>query len=82
MTYIPSIQRPITDYGTILEIFRTSRKLTKQSNMQYTHITFDIVAAIKAYQVIWNNPDAWKDIIIHLGDFHALMTFLVQLQSS
>ena len=47
MTYIPPIERPITDYGTILEIFRTSRKLTKQSNMQYTHITFDLGAAIK-----------------------------------
>ena len=44
MTYIPPIQRPITDYGTILEI---SRKLAKQSNMQYTHITFDLGAAIK-----------------------------------
>ena len=41
MMYIPSIQRPITDYETILEIFRTSRKLAKQSNMQHMHITFD-----------------------------------------
>ena len=43
--------------------------------MQYTHITFDLGAAMKAYQVIWNNPDAWKYIIIHLGDFHTMMAF-------
>ena len=35
----------------------------------------DVGAAMKAYQVIWNNPELWSDIIIHLGDFHAMMMF-------
>ena len=30
---------------------------------------------MKAYNVIWNNPKLWSDIIIHLGGFHAMMTF-------
>ena len=75
MTYLPPVQKPITDYGAIFEVFYISRKLAKQSNMLYTHITMDIGAAIKAYQVIWNNPEIWSDIIIHPGDFHAMMTF-------
>ena len=58
------IQRPITDYGTIFEIFHTSQNLSKQSNMLYTHITFDLGAAMKAYHVIWNKPELWKDIIM------------------
>ena len=30
---------------------------------------------MKAYQVVWNNPEIWTDIIIHPGDFHAMMAF-------
>ena len=48
------------------EMFYKSRELAKQANMAYTHITLDVRAAIKAYHVIWNNPQAWADIIIHL----------------
>ena len=29
--------------------------------MKYTHITLDVGAAIKAYHVIWNNPNLWSD---------------------
>lgn len=43
--------------------------------MKYTHITLDVGAAIKAFQVVWNNTQAWSDTIIHLGDFHAIMAF-------
>jgi hypothetical protein len=44
--------------------------------MSYTHITFDVGAAIKAFRhVIWNRPTFWSDIVIHLEDFHAMMAF-------
>ena len=43
--------------------------------MKYTHITVDVGAAEKYYEVIWNNPDKFKDVIIHLGDFHAFIHF-------
>ena len=33
-------------------MFHKSRELSKQANMSYTHITLDIGAAIKAYQVV------------------------------
>jgi hypothetical protein len=75
MTYLPPISSPITEYSTIIEMFHQSRQLAKLSNMSYTHITLDAGAAIKAFHVVWNNPAAWSDIIIHLGDFHAMMTF-------
>ena len=52
LTYLPPIQTPITDYGTIFEIFHQSEQYAKQSNMKYTHITFDCGAIMKAYHVI------------------------------
>ena len=47
--------------------------MAKNANM-YTHIIIDVGAAIKAYYVVWNDADYWNDIVIHVGDFHALMT--------
>ena len=75
MTYLPPIQTAITEYPTIVSLFEKSRKLAKNINMMYTHIIMDVGAAIKAYHVVWNNADYWNDIIIHLGDFYAMMTF-------
>jgi hypothetical protein len=56
MTYLPPIQKPITDYAAFFEMFYKLRELAKQADMAYTHITLDVGAAIKAYHVIWNNP--------------------------
>ena len=70
MTYLPPIQTPIT-----VSLFETSRKLAKNANMMCTPIIMDASAAIKAYHVVWNGADYWNDIIIHLGDFQAIMTF-------
>ena len=75
LTYLPPIQKPITEYATFFEMFRQSRELARKANMKYTHITLDIGAAIKAYHVIWNDPNLWSDIIIHLGDFHAMNAY-------
>ena len=56
----------------MLEMFHRSEQMAKQSNMVYTHIVLDCGAAIKAYHVLWNNSDRFKNIIIHLGDFHTM----------
>ena len=72
MTYLPPIQTPITQY---LSLFETFRKLAKNANMMYTHIIMDAGTAIKVYHVVWNDSDYWNYIIIHLGDFYAMMTF-------
>ena len=75
MTYLPPIQIPITEYPKMVSLFEMSRKLAKNANMMYTDIIMDAGAAIKAYHVVWNDADYWNDIIIHLGNFHSMMTF-------
>ena len=64
ITYLPPIETPINDYGTLFEMFFRSKHLAAQSNMKYTHIVLDCGAAIKAYHVLWNNPDRFKNIVI------------------
>ena len=74
-TFLPPIRNPITDYSSVLECIYQSQRLAKVSNMRYTHITTDAGAAIKFYQVVWNYQEDFKDVIIYLGDFHAIMEF-------
>ena len=75
LTYLPPLQNPITEVYTIIQIFEISQNLSKQANMKYTHMIFDLGAAMKGFHVIWNQKELWKDIIIHLRDFHAFMGF-------
>ena len=49
--------------------------MAKEGNMKYTHITMDCGAAIKAYHVLWNNPERFGKIILHLGGFHFMQAF-------
>ena len=73
ITFLPAIRNPITEYSTVLECIIQSQKLAVSSNMRYTHITTDAGAAAKFYHVVWNNPLEFKNVIIHLGDFHAMV---------
>ncbi|XP_065053916.1 uncharacterized protein LOC135682802 [Rhopilema esculentum] len=75
LTFLPPIAKPITDYSTVIECIKQSQSLSAASNMKYTHITVDAGAAMKFYHVLWNNPDEFNDVFIHLGDFHASMEF-------
>ena len=50
-------------------------EFSKQANVKYTHIILDLGAAIKVFHVICNQNEHWKNIIIHLGDFHEFMAF-------
>ena len=38
--------------------------------MPYVNITLDLGAAMSAYKVVWNYPNIFSNVIIHLGDFH------------
>ena len=47
--------------------------LAEECNMKYTHITMDCGAAMNVHHVLWNNPNTFSDVILHLCDFHAMM---------
>ena len=72
---LPPIPCPITKFSMVCKAIHRSMHLSKISNMKYTHITFDVGASEKYFNVIWNNPDEFKDVILHLGDLHASMHF-------
>ena len=75
ITFLPPIRQPITEYSTVIECIHQSQRLSRAANMKYAHISVDAGAAQKFYHVVWNNPIEFGDVIIHLGDFHAMMEF-------
>ena len=75
MTYLPPVQTPITKYETLFEMFRKSHDVAKKTKVKYAHIILDVGANIKAYHLIWNYQEKWKNVIIHLGDFHDFLAF-------
>ena len=57
MTYLPPIQTPITNHKTLKKVFLLSAELALKANMEYVHVIMDVGAAIKAYHLIWNDPE-------------------------
>ena len=70
MKYLPTINAKVTDFNTIHTYLTYMQKLADEANMPYVNLTLDVGAAINAYKVIWNYPDTFRNIMIHLGDFH------------
>ena len=70
MTYLLPLPTPITEGNTIYKIFEIIQKHAIKMNIPYANITFDIGAAVNAFKVLWNYPEKFSNIVIHLGDFH------------
>jgi hypothetical protein len=68
--YLPPIESKVTDYTTIFKYMRYLQGLASDVNMPYVNITLDVGAAINAFKLIWNYEEDFKNIVIHLGDFH------------
>ena len=60
-------------------MFTGSEQLSKQANIKHTNITLDVGVAIKEFHVQWNQPENWSKFNVNLGNIHAAMDFLVQL---
>ena len=69
MTYLPPINAPVNEFSTIFGFLTYMQKLCKEVNMPYVNITLDLGAAMPAYKVVWNYPNIFSNVIIHLGDF-------------
>ena len=70
MTYLAPINAPVTDFSTIFGYLSYMQKLCKEVNMPYVNVTLDFGAAMNAYKLVWNYPNLFSNIFIHLGDFH------------
>ena len=70
MTYLPPINSKVTELDTIYCYFEYVQQLAAEANMPYVNITLDVGAAMSAFKLLWNYPEKFGNVIIHLGDFH------------
>ena len=72
MTYLPPINSKVTEFDTIYHYFEYQQQLAAEANMPYVNITLDVGAAMSAFKLLWNYPEKFGSIIIHLGGFHSI----------
>ena len=69
-TYLPPITTKVTDFKTKYQYMIYLQQLAHDVNMPYVNITLDVGAAINAYKLLWNYHVSFRNVVIHLGDFH------------
>ena len=74
--YFPVINHHITEYRTVQECLRYAEEATKEVGQTYTVTTFDLGVCMKAFPIIWNNPEKYKDHIVMIGTFHLICAYL------
>ena len=74
--YYPVINNPITEYKTVQECLLYAEKASMDVGQKYTVTTFDLGVCMKAYPIIWNHPQKYKNHIILIGTFHLICAYL------
>ena len=74
--YYPVINHPITEYRTVQECLRYAEEASKEVGQKYVITTFDLGVCMKAYPLVWNNPQKYKNHIILIGTFHLVCAYL------
>ena len=70
LTYLPPITTKVTYVSTIMTYLDYLKTISDETNMPYVNVTLDVGAAINAFKATWNHPERFRNIFIHLGDFH------------
>jgi hypothetical protein len=68
--YLTPIMQPITECSTVYQCLITSMDVSRKLNQNFTFVTFDLAAAKLAYKIMWNKPDVFTNVFVHLGAFH------------
>ena len=74
--YLPTINPPATAMSTIYEMLCQSLKIKDQLGLESIVLVCDQAIYAKAVEVAWANDSKFKSIIIRLGAFHTICTFL------
>ena len=74
--YMVPIHRSITDNATVQQILRLSKQATKEMEQKITIITFDLAVVMKAYSIMWQNPEEYSGVLVRIGVFHTICSYL------
>ena len=74
--YLPPVLFPITEYSTVHQCILVAVEAANKLKQKYSFITMDLAAAKIALDIIWHAPNKFQNVIIHLGGFHIMCSYL------
>jgi len=74
--YLPPVLFPITDYSTVHQCILIAMEAAGKLRQKYCFITMDLAAAKIALDITWHAPDKFHNVIIQLGGFHIMCSYL------
>ena len=74
--YLPLIDVKPSDPDTMLTAMVRVQELTSQTGQTFSRLTCDQQLYRVAVHVSWDQPERFKDMYLHLGGMHALMSLL------
>ena len=77
--YMAPIAQPITESDTVCHCMQLAMDAATKLNQKYCFVTMDLAAAKLAYDIKWHNADKFNNVIIHLGGFHTMCSFMGSL---
>ena len=75
IVYYPVIKKPITEYSTVQEVLRYSEEASSKVEESIFINKFDLGVCVKAYPLVWNNQENYKNHIIMIGTFYLIMAY-------
>ena len=77
--YLPVINASPTEYSTIMEILKRSKSIAEKLKLKYAILVCDEAVYSKIQHVRWKEREFYDKIVVRLGEFHTIMSFLSAL---
>ena len=74
--YLPTINAPATDMSTVYQVLTTSLQIKETLSLQSIVVVFDQALYAKATEIKWKHSAHFNDIVLRMGVFHTICTFL------
>ena len=74
--YLPTIDAPATNMSTVFEVLRQSVQIKESLKLKSIVVVFDQALYAKAADITWKHSERFKSIVLRLGGFHTIVTFL------
>ena len=74
--YLPTIDAPATNMSTVFEVLNQSPKIKDTLKLQAIVVVFDQALYAKATEIKWKHSEKFESIVLRMGAFHTICTFL------
>lgn len=74
--YCPVINASPTDYNVVYTLMDIACRITKKVGQQHTILVLDQAIYCKALDIAMQRPDEFPNLVLRLGGFHILTSFL------